>query len=103
MRVGDENLENMEAFVLNHFSVIAKQIHADFKMLASVNIRGHDSVIRPVQENLAEQFNRLTLSNVAVRLYQYVVVFLEEQIKVGREIPGHQLLVSGEQFLNPVS
>jgi len=48
VRIRNEHFENVEALVLYHLSVITQQIHAYLEMLASVNIRSHHRIIRPV-------------------------------------------------------
>lgn len=48
VRIGNKDFEDMEAFVLNHLSVISQQVHADLEMLSSVHVRGHYCVVSPV-------------------------------------------------------
>lgn len=96
VRIGNEDFENMEAFVLHHLPVVSQQVHTYLQMLATVNVCGHDAIVRPVQEDLAEELDRLPFSNITIRLNQDVVVFVKEQVEIGRQISGYQLLVSSE-------
>ncbi len=54
VRVGDEDLEDVEALVLDHFAVVAQQVHADLEVLAAVDIGRHDVVVGAVQQDLAQ-------------------------------------------------
>lgn len=95
VRVGDEDLENVEALVLDHLAVVAEEVHADLEMLAAVNVGRHDGVVGAVEEDLAEEFDGLAFGDVAVGLDEDVVVFVEEEVEVGGEVPGDELLVAG--------
>ncbi len=57
MGVCDEDLEDVKAFVLNHFSVIAQQVHADLEVLASIHVGRHDAIVGTVEEDFAEQLD----------------------------------------------
>lgn len=97
--VGNEDLEDVEALVLDHLAVVAQQVHADLEMLAAVHIRRHDVVVRPVQQDLAQQFDGLPLGNVAVRLDQDAVVPFEEEVEVDGQVPRDNVLVFSDEFL----
>lgn len=88
MRVRDKDLEDVEALVLDHFAVVAEEVHADLEMLAAVDVGGHNGVVGAVEEDLAEEFDGLALCDVAVGLDEDVVVFVEEEVEVGGEVSG---------------
>ena len=97
--VGHKHLEHVETLVLYHLAVVAQQVHADLKMLAAVDVGRHDVVVGAVQQDLAEQFDRLALGDVAVRLDQHLVVPVEEEVEVDGQVTGDQLFVLGDEFL----
>lgn len=61
---GQPYLEDMEAFILDHFPIIFEEVHAQFEMLPSIHVCRHDGVVRSVEQNLAQQFYRLPFRNV---------------------------------------
>lgn len=95
MRVRHKHLEDMEALVLHHLAVVSEQVHADFEVLASVDVGDHDAVVGAVEENFAEQFDGLAFGDVAVGLDENIVVFFEEEIEVDGEVAGDEILVAG--------
>jgi hypothetical protein len=97
--VRNKDLEDVEALVLDHLAVVAQQVHADLEMLAAVHIRRHDVVVRPIQQDLAQQFDGLPLGDVAVRLDQDAVVPFEEKFEVDGQVPGDDVLVFSDEFL----
>lgn len=103
MGVGHKDLEHMEAFVLHHFAVIPKQIHANLEVLAAVNVRCHDIVVGAVEQELAEKFNRLALRNVTIRLDQNMVILVEEHVKVDGKIARNEVFVPGQELLRDQS
>lgn len=72
----------MKSLVVYHPPVVSEQVHANLEMVARINIRCHDVVVGPVQENLSQQLYRLPLRDIAVRLDEDAVVLGEEEIKV---------------------
>ena len=72
----------MEPFVVDHLSVVPQQPHDDLEVVARIHVLSHDVVIRPVDQDLAQQLDRLALRDVAFRLYQYRVVLGEERVEV---------------------
>lgn len=96
VRIGHEDLEHVKPFVLNHLSLITKQVHADLQVLASVDICGHHRVVRAVKKDLPEQLDRLALRHIAVRFDEDVVVLIEKQIKVLGEVLGNNSLMPGQ-------
>lgn len=99
MRIGDENLENVEPFILDHFPVIPQQVHAYLEVFTGVYICRHDAVVGAVKEDLSEKLNGLSFGDVAIRLYQGSVVSFEEHVEVGRKISGHKILVPCQKLL----
>lgn len=95
VRVGYEDLEHVKALVLDHLAVVTQEIHADLEVLAAVDIGRHDVVIRPVQEELAQEFDRLPFCDVARGLDEDVIVFVEEHVEVDSQIPRYNVLVLG--------
>jgi hypothetical protein len=84
--VGDENLESqitrltfqggmyledMKTLVIDHFPVVSQQLHDDLEVFARVDVLCHDIVVGPIEQNLAQQLDGLTLRHIAVRLYQH--------------------------------
>lgn len=97
--IGHKDLEHVEALVLNHFSIVSKEVHANFEVFAAVDIRSHDIVVGTVQKKFSQEFNRLSLGDVTVRLDQHMVVSLKKHIKIDREVAWNNLLVLGQKFL----
>jgi hypothetical protein len=91
--IGDEDFEDVEALVLDHLAVVTEKIHANFEVLATIDVICHDGIVGAVEEDLAEELDGLTLGHVAVGLDEDVVVLVEEELEVDRQIPGHQLLM----------
>jgi hypothetical protein len=84
VRVGNKDLEYVEPLVLNHFPIIAQEVHAYFEVLATINISSHYAIVGTIQQDLTQELNRLTFGHVTVRLDQDIVVFVEEKVKVRR-------------------
>ncbi len=57
MGVCNEDFEDMEAFVLDHFTVVLEQVHAELEVLATVDVFGHDVVICAVEEDFSEELD----------------------------------------------
>jgi hypothetical protein len=72
----------MEALVVDHLPVVSQQPHDDLEVVARIDVLCHDIVVCPVEQNLAQQLDRLTLRNVAVRLDQHGVVLREEHVEI---------------------
>lgn len=66
MRIRNEHLEHVEPFVLDHFPVVSEKVHAYFQVLAAVDVRRHDAVVGPVQQEFAKEFDRLSFGDIAV-------------------------------------
>lgn len=66
MGVCDKDLEDVEAFVLDHFAVVLEQVHAKLEVLAAVDVFGHDVVVCAVEEDFTEEFDGLAFCDVRV-------------------------------------
>lgn len=49
VRVGDEDLEDVEALILHHLTVAPKKVHADLEVLTPVDVGGHDVIIGSIE------------------------------------------------------
>jgi hypothetical protein len=87
--VGDEDLEYVEALILDHLAVIAQKVHTNLEMLAAIDVVCHNGIVGAVEEDLAEKLDGLALGDVAVGLNEDVVVFVKEEFEVDRQISGH--------------
>lgn len=94
MRIRHEDFEDVEALVLDHLAVVPEEVHADLQVLALVDVGDHDAVVGAVEEDLAEEFDRLTFGYVALGLDEDLVVFPEEEVEVDGEVAGDELLVA---------
>lgn len=99
VRVGHKDLEDVEAFVLHHFAVVAQQVHADLEMFSSVNVLRHDVIVGSVQQDFAQKLDGLPFGDIAVRLHQYAVVFVEKELKVHLQVSWNEVLVLSQEFL----
>lgn len=99
VRVGNKDLEHVEAFVLDHLPLVPEEVHANLQVLSIVNIQSHNRIIGAVQQDLAEKLDRLALGDIAARLDQYFVVLLEEQVEVRGQILCHNLFMFGQYIL----
>jgi hypothetical protein len=81
--VGDEDFEDVEAFILYHSSVIAEKLHTELQVLAFSNIGCHDGIVGPIKEDLTEELDGLSFGYVRVRVEEEAVVEAEEAVKVG--------------------
>lgn len=72
-------------------------------MLARVHVLCHDVIVCPVQQDLAQQFDRLPLRDVTVGLDQSVVVLFEETLEIRLQVSCDQCLVPRKDFLSFVS
>lgn len=68
MRIRNENLEHVEPFILDHFPVVSKEIHAYFQVLATIDVSRHDAIVGAVQQQFAKEFDGLSFGDIAVRL-----------------------------------
>jgi hypothetical protein len=93
----------METLIVDHFSVISQEPHDNLEVIARVDILSHDIVVRPIEQDLAQQLDRLTLCNIAVGLDQHGVVLCEEYLKVCLQVCCNESLVLCEDFLSQVS
>ena len=91
----------MKSLILHHPPVVPQQIHTYFQMLSSVDILGHDRVIRSVKEYLPQKLDRLPFSHIRGRADKEVVVALEEEIEVDAQVLRYYLLVLREDILAP--
>ena len=96
-------LENMEPFVLNHFAIVAKQVHAYFQMVSTVNILSHDVVVDPIQQELSKELDRLALCDIRAGIDQNAIVALEEEIKVCAQVMAGDGVLLCKYFLSFVS
>jgi hypothetical protein len=80
----------VETLVLHHLSIVFQQIHAKLQMVSSIDVCGHDGVVRPVQKYLPKKFNALPLCDVGIRLDEDIVEPGKELVKVGREVTGDE-------------
>lgn len=99
MGVGDKYFENMKTLVLDHLSIVSKQVHAYLQMFAAVDICSHNTVVGAVQQDLTKKLDRLTLRNITIRLNQCIIVFVEEEIEVCREVSWNEVFVSRQKLL----
>src|SRR3569833_329956 len=97
--VRHEHLEHVETFVLHHLALVAQQVHADLEVLPAIHVLGHDSVVGPVQQDLAQQLDRLPLGHVAAGLHEHVVVLVEEALEVDGQVPRDDVLVPSKELL----
>lgn len=93
----------MECLVLHISTFIPQKVHCEFQVLLRINVRSHDIVICPVQENFSEKFHRLPLGYIIWR-YEQCIVFCKEPLIVCRQKLRHQGLMPRQEVLNaPVS
>lgn len=93
------HLEDVETFVVDHASIVPQQLHDDLQVLARINVLRHDVVVGSVEEDLAQQLDRLPLCNVAFRLDQYRVVSRKERIEIRLQVARHQAFVFCKDIL----
>ena len=99
MRVRDKDFEDVEAFVLDHFAVVLEQVHAEFEVVAAVDVFGHDVVVCAVEEKFAQELDGLAFCNVRIGLDEGGVVAGEEEVEVDGEVVGGEGFVLGKDFL----
>lgn len=58
------HLEDMECLELDISALIPQKIHHHLQVRLVRNVSGHDAVVCPVQEDLAQQFKGLSLCDV---------------------------------------
>jgi hypothetical protein len=56
----------MEPLIVDHFPVVSQQSHDDLEMIARIDVLCHNIVVCPIEQNFAQQFDRLTLCDIAV-------------------------------------
>jgi hypothetical protein len=74
----------MKSLILYHFSVVSKEIHASFQVIAAVNICCHDIIVGAVQQDFPKQLDALSLRHVGVGLDQNLMISAEEQAIIRR-------------------
>lgn len=57
----------MECLELNVLALVSQGVHDDLQILNAGDIPGHDSVVAPVEQYLAEELEGLTFSHVIWR------------------------------------
>ena len=57
----------MEGLELNVLALIPKKVHHHLEIRLARDVPGHHVEVRTIQEDLAEEFERLTLGDVIVR------------------------------------
>lgn len=100
MWVGDKHLENMKALILDHFPIIPQKIHTYFQVFAAVHICRHHAIVGTVQQNFAEELDGLALCNVAIRLNERIIVFVEEEIEVCGKVSGNEIFMACQKLLD---
>lgn len=99
MRVRDEDFENVEAFVLDHFAIVLEQVHAELEVVAAVDVFGHDVVVCAVEEEFAKELDGLAFCDVRIRLDEGGIIAGEEEVEINGEVMGGEGFVFGEDFL----
>lgn len=79
-------LEDVEALVVDHLPVVPQQLHDDLEVFAGVHVLCHYIIICPVEQNLAQELDRLAFCDITLGLDQPVVVLLEELIEVRLQV-----------------
>lgn len=79
----------MESLEFDHARRLPQETHYELQMLWIRDVSGHDLIVRPLKQKLAEQLDGLPLSNIVRRHDQLGMIRLEEIIKVGIEELGH--------------
>ena len=91
-------LEDVKALILHHLPLVPQQIHAQLQMLPLIHILHHDAVIRPIQEQLAQQLDALPLRHIALALDQHVIVPTKKELEIVIQVIRHQALVPRQQL-----
>lgn len=86
----------MKGLELNISTLLAQHVHHELEIVRIANVSGHYGEVVAVEEQLAEQFERLTPRDVVVRVEEFLVVF-EEDVVVLFEKAGTQRLVFGQE------
>lgn len=68
----------MERFVIDHLAVVSEQHHDNLEMVRRLHVCGHDAEVRPLQQHLTQELDRLPLRHVTVRPYETAVVSSKE-------------------------
>lgn len=76
------HLEDMERLELDILAPILEQVHHDFEVLLVGNVPSHDFKVCPIEQDLAEEFERLPFRDIVGRLDQERV--LREELRSGR-------------------
>ncbi|KAI3487715.1 hypothetical protein L1887_48321 [Cichorium endivia] len=96
--VGDKHLEHVEGLKLDVLAAVAQQIHHHLEVVLARNVARHDGKVGAVQQDLAEQLERLSLGDVVGRLQQRRIR-RKEAVVVGLEVGSHHGLVARERLL----
>lgn len=74
----------MERLELDILAPVLEQVHHDFEVLLVGNVPSHDFKVCPIEQDLAEEFERLPLCDIVGRLDQERV--LREELRGGRGV-----------------
>lgn len=89
----------MERLVLHHLPVILQEVHSQFEVVTAGDVGGHYDVVRPVEEEFAEEFDGLPFCDVGVAQEEdRIIVFGEEEIVVRRKVLRDEILMLGQEF-----
>ena len=67
MTVVETYLEHVEGLELNVLALVAEEIHHHLEIRLACDIPGHHVEVRTVEQDLAEELERLALRDVIVR------------------------------------
>ena len=67
IRSRETNLEHVERLELYVLALVTEKVHHHLEIRLARDVPGHHVEVRTIQEDLAEEFERLTLGDVIVR------------------------------------
>jgi hypothetical protein len=87
--------KNVKGFELNIATLLAQHVHHELEIVRIAYVPGHDGEVVAIEQELAEQLQRLSPRHVVVR-EQQLLVLTEELVVVLFEKRGAQRLVLRE-------
>lgn len=82
----------MKCLVLDVFTTVSQEVHAQLQVLCIIHVLQHDGVVRSVQQNLSEKFDALSFRHIVWTREQSVVTGKERIVLVVEEARDHGLV-----------
>lgn len=95
VRIRDKDFEDVESLVLDRPALVAEEHHDLLELCRGADVLCHDGEVGAIEEEFAEELERLALCDKVLRV-QELRVALEELVVVAIEELRDDILVEGQ-------